>query len=237
MEPGQAAVINLVQNGDFTATTLASPGGYVCSQVSNSSCGSRVTSWSATCGTNGCTGGGTPTSILFPGTNGSAFNGNIGVYSVTNAPLGGNMLADDGDPQYSSALSQTITGLTPGHTYALTFYQAAAQQNGLTGATTENWKVTLGSSVQQSAVMNNASKGFVPWTKQTLTYTATLATAVLTFLSQGTPAGEPPISLLANVSLVDATVIPEPAALSLLGAGLFGLMVARRKASARRRDA
>ena len=158
----QATPINLVQNADFTGTTLSSPGGYACDQASNTACGSRLTSWTVTCGTPGCQGGGTPTSILFPGTNGSAWNGGIGLYRVDNAPVSGNVFADDGDPAYRSSLSQTITGLTAGHTYALNFYQAAAQQNGLSGNTTEQWQVTFGTT-QTSALMNNPSQGFVAW--------------------------------------------------------------------------
>ena len=229
--PAQAAPINLVLNGDFTQTTRSGTGGYVCNQASGTACGSTVSSWSATCGPGGCSGGNTPTSVLFSGSNGSAWNGGLGLYSMSDSPLGGNVLGDDGDSNYSSSISQTINGLTPGHTYSLTFEQAAAQQKGLTGDTKEQWKVSLGGSVQTSALMNNASHGFVAWNQQALTYTATLASEVLTFLSLGSPAGEPPISLLANVSLVDTTPVPEPAALSLLGMGLLGALAARHRMS------
>lgn len=227
----RAAPINLVKNGDFTGTTLASPGGYVCNQASNAACGSVVTSWAFTCGINGCQGGGTPTSILFPGKNGTAWNGGIGLYSQPDAPVSGNVLADDSDGAYASTASQAITGLTIGHSYTLTFYQAAAQQSGTTGDTTEQWQVGLAGATKTSDLMKNPSGGFVAWSKQTLTYTATKASDTLTFLSIGGPGGLPPVSLLAGVTLFDTTPVPEPAALSLLGAGLLGLVAARRRAA------
>jgi hypothetical protein len=53
----------------------------------------------------------------------------------------------DGDPAYADTITQTITGLTPGQLYAVSFYQAAAQQTGFTGGTTEQWAVNLGNTV------------------------------------------------------------------------------------------
>lgn len=227
--PAAAAPINLVANGDFTGTTLTGKGGYVCDQASATACGSTLTSWTSTCGTLGCKGGNTPTSVLFPGSNGSAWNGGIGLYSAKDAPGGGNTFADDADKTYSTSLSQTINNLTIGDTYTLTFNQAAAQQNGASGATTEQWQVTLGGTTQAGAAMKNTSQGFVPWTTQTLTYTATMASEVLTFLSIGGPQGEPPVVLLGNVSLADTTKVPEPATAILFGTGLLGFGLVRRR--------
>ncbi len=56
-------------------------------------------------------------------------------------------VAVDGDPDFSTPISQTVTGLTFGQKYDVTFYQAAGQQIGLTGGTTERWAVNLGSTL------------------------------------------------------------------------------------------
>ena len=42
------------------------------------------------------------------------------------SPDGGNFVAIDGDPNFAVPLTQTVTGLTPGERYSISFYQAAA---------------------------------------------------------------------------------------------------------------
>ena len=37
----------------------------------------------------------------------------------------------DGNPAFETGFGTTLTGLTPGQTYELDFYQAASQQTGL----------------------------------------------------------------------------------------------------------
>ena len=64
-------------------------------------------------------------------------------FSVT-VPPGTNFYQADGNPQFESTIFQTITGLTAGTTYSLQFQQAAGQQQGFSGDTTEQWKVFLG---------------------------------------------------------------------------------------------
>ena len=59
-------------------------------------------------------------------------------------PAGTNFYQADGNPQYESTIFQTISGLTAGTTYTLQFQQAAGQQIGFSGPTTEQWKVFLG---------------------------------------------------------------------------------------------
>jgi hypothetical protein len=226
------ATPNLVQNGQFLQTTRSSPGGFVCNV--GTTCTSAITSWSSACSTSGsCGTGNTVVSLLFPGTNGSAFNGGNGLWgTIANSPDGGNILASDGDPAYRAPIFQTITGLTAGHTYALRFDQAAAQQNGTSGVTTERWQVTFGGNTQLSPLVTNPSHGFQPWTQQVLNFTASTASGVLNFLALGTPAGEPPVVLLSAVSLTD-TSVPEPGTLLLFGSGLVALTVARRRTKRR----
>ncbi len=65
-------------------------------------------------------------------------------YLTANPPPGGNFVQADGNPTYESTFDQTITGLTAGTTYQLSFWQASSQQTGFSGATTEQWIVELG---------------------------------------------------------------------------------------------
>jgi hypothetical protein len=223
--PAQASV-NLVQNGQFLLTTLSSPGGYIC--AAGATCTSQVTDWGSSCNAGGCGNGSTVASLLFPGTNGSAFNGGNALWGTTNSPDGGNMVAIDGDPTYTAPLFQTISGLTVGHEYELQFWQASAQQFGVGGATTEKWGVTLGGGAEQfSTLINTPSESQTPWTLQTMDFFATGASEVLNFMSIGTPIGGPPVALLADVSL---SAIPEPStwALMVLGFGGLGFAAYRR---------
>ena len=128
------------------------------------------------------------------------------------------------------AVTQTVTGLTPGDHYALTFYWAGAQQTGYYSSTTEQWVVSLGGQTFQTAVVQNNPQGFTGWMTEDFTYTATAATEILSFLAVGTPgASEPPFSLLAGVSLED---MPEPGSVAVVAAGLLGLLALRRTRSA-----
>ena len=235
--PAMADPLNLVQNGTFTQTTTSgNAGGFLCANTGGSTCASQVTNWVGTCATYGCTGTSTPSSVLFAGTNGSAWNGGFGLYwsGIGDPPLGGNTLAIDGDPTYTSVLSQSITGLNVGQTYTLQFYQAASQQIGLSGATTEQWKVNLGGGASQiSTLMNTPSQGAHGWQQVTMSFVASAASEVLQFIALGTPQGEPPVCLLGDVSLFaagpNAVPTPEPGTIAIVGAGLLGLVMVRRR--------
>jgi hypothetical protein len=229
-----ASPLNLITDGTFQATSLSSPGGYICQNGSTvgSTCTSNLTDWSGTCSSASCQGSSTPASLLFAGTTDAdvgAWNGGKGLYpTVLNAPTGGNVVAIDGGSQYRSSISQTITGLKVGDSYSLAFYQGAAQQEGDSGATTEQWQVTFGTKVDTSTLMNNASESTVAWNAQSMFFIATSTSETLTFLALGTPSNEPPVVLLADVALTD---IPEPTDYALLGAGALGLVLLRRRGS------
>ncbi len=227
--PAEAGIINYVQNGSFETLTAGNSitvgsGGYFCQ--TGTTCTSNVANWSSVCRSNSCGSGGTPDSLL-SNASGSAFNGNIGLYSSALSPDGGNYVAFDGDSNFDASISQTITGLTAGNSYALTFYQAAAQQKGTTGPTTEQWQINFGSHQYNSTLMNNVSQGFVPWTKQTLTIVADATNVTLSFLSVGTPAGQPPVVLLDGITLV---ATPEPQTFLLVGIGMVAIpLIAQRR--------
>ena len=135
---------------------------------------------------------------------------NGGTNAITAVPGGGNFIAADGAFQVG-AVTQSISGLQIGKTYALSFYWAAAQQETFTGATTESWQVSLGTTslvnpAQTTTAYSLPAKGFSGWMQQTFNYTAVATTETLSFLAQGTPSGQPPFVLLGNVSL---DLVPE----------------------------
>ena len=169
----------LITDGTFVDTSLSSPGGFLCANGSHvgNTCTSNLTDWSGTCSSSSCEGTSTPGSLLFKGATDvsvSAWNGGMGLYpTILNPPGGGNVVAIDGGAPFASSIFQTVKGLSVGDRYSLTFFQGAAQQEGLSGATTEQWKVTFGSTSQSSTLMNNASKGVVGWGLQTMNFIAT----------------------------------------------------------------
>ena len=224
-----AQAVPVIVNGDFEQTTM----GTTPAQMNTT----NVTGWS-TSGYN---------FIFYPGTattTGSAsvsygafiLQGNLpsgasNGFPAT-SPSGGNFVGADGDFQVG-AITQTVTGLTPGTQYAVSFLWGAAQQKGsaYTSATTEQWQVTLGNEMHATPVVSNPAQAFSGWFSQSLTYTATSASEVLSFLAAGTPSGAPPISLLDGVSIM---AVAEPASwmtLVVAVAAIIGVAHLKRRSS------
>ena len=166
-------------------------------------------------------------------------------YNTTNLPSSVNgFLALDGDSGVHGAITQSIgnatTGfLTVGQQYEVSFWWAATELSNRNGYTTERLDVSLGSSPVQSVAYGdpngtNAEKlapnAFTGWMQGSMIFTATAATETLSFLSNGTPNGEPPIILLADVSM---QAVPEPSSLALTGLGIIGLFVVRARRRAK----
>jgi hypothetical protein len=232
-----ATPVQLITNGNFESYT--SSGTY--NQVVSSGNGDVVTGWTTT---SNYTFLETP-ALATPSSSNPAvtqtINGPAGALSFwvgssptfTTSPVGGNFIAADGAYQ-TGTLSQSISGLTVGQSYALSFYQAGAQQSGFTSSTTDQWEVTLGSQTNYSQVINDASQGFSGWQQQTMYFTATSTTENLGFYAIGTPSGVPPFALLDGISLV--ATVPEPAPWAVMVVGLCGVAAARRRFSSRTRD-
>ena len=144
------------------------------------------------------------------------------------SPAGGNFFGVDGDSQYGSPLSQTITGLTVGQKYTVAFDWAASQLRNRQGPTTNQWIVSLGGDTQATPVLKVASQGFDGWYHAGFTYTASATSEVLKFVANGGPAGLPPFALLDGVSL---QAVPEPGVWTLMlgGFGLVGAAARRRR--------
>lgn len=202
-----AQATDLVTNGSFELYSGSAPKGTFSAVA--------PTGWSV----------GNTTALVFVDAPGTAGNGTyLSVYSgfPSTSPDGGNFIEADGDPSYSTSISQTVSGLVVGQSYTLTFDQAAGQQAGFTGPTTEQWAVTFGADTQDSTLYSLAQGATGSWEQQTMTFVAATAAQVLSFLAVGTPGGAPPISFLDGVSL-QASAVPEPASLSLVGVGVLGL--------------
>jgi hypothetical protein len=201
-------------------------------------------------------------SLTYVGVQGSeGFTGSGGnIYPVyTNpgftdtVPAGTNFFQADGNPEFENTIFQTISGLTAGTTYDLQFQQAAGQQQGFTGDTTEQWKVFLGAGgigvdcstnpctvtgtanniEDDSPLMSTPSQMNVNWNSVDLSFTPTAAdlsggTAILTFLAWGdggSTTNLPPTVFLEGVNT--PPVVPEPVSLALFGAAFLGFGASR----------
>jgi hypothetical protein len=127
----------------------------------------------------------------------------------------GNYVEADGNPTFESSFGRTITGLTPGQTYSLSFYQGASQQTGFNNGTptTNQWIVSLASgllsicgagpvdplygptetycssdpnaSIAASPLMTVPGGGVVGWNYVSVNLTAYAETEMLSFLAWG----------------------------------------------------
>ena len=153
------------------------------------------------------------------------------------SPDGGNVLAawsiGAGD-----AISQNLTGLTVGTTYALTFSEADANRGATSYSGTMSWLASIDgtnlptASNASIAIASGASA--TPWKTVTTSFVATASSEVLKFLAQSSVAVAPePIMLLDGVSVTAA--VPEPGTSALMLAGLVavGGLVRRRTRAAR----
>ncbi|MDG3002158.1 PEP-CTERM sorting domain-containing protein [Paludisphaera mucosa] len=221
-EVSLASGLNLVSNGDFEQTTnganLQLRAGFT-----------QLVDWTVDTSVNG----GGLSFVVAPGFSNTGATGQYGGFNIwspatgsnngfTDSPLGGNYIVADGAEGYHAAISQTITGLVAGDEYDVSFSWATGQQSGFDGETfNKYWDVSFGGVTQSTTLTNDVEHGFSGWFQTTLTFTATGASQVLSFLAQGQPNGVPPLMLLDGVSVTAA--VPEPATVSMLVVGMAGL--------------
>jgi PEP-CTERM motif len=161
-----------------------------------------------------------------------------------NPPPGGNFIQMDGNPGYENSFNQVLTGLSAGTDYSLSFWQAAGQQAGFSGATTEQWKVFLGTgsfsvncgtnpctvstsgdmTEADSPIMDTPSEGVHAWELVHLSFLATASSETLSFLAwgdNGSTTNLPPTVFLAGVN--SPSLVPEPSTWAMMVMGFVGL--------------
>jgi hypothetical protein len=208
----------------------------------------------------GWTGGTGLISIDAPGTADQVGNGGGNPYAVAgpfaDPPPGGNFIQADGNPTFETSFNQVIGGLTVGTDYTLSFWQAAGQQAGFMGATTEQWKVFFGTgsfavdcgtnpctisttgdiTEHDTSLMNTPSQGMAPWELVSMDFVADATSETLSFLAwgdNGSTTNLPPTVFLAGVN--SPSLIPEPSTWAMMVLGFLGMaFVGRRKLLAKR---
>jgi len=241
--PAAASTVEFVKNGDFTqlSNNVGELGSYtVAADWTSNGYNFVFTSGNVAAPTDN-------TMKFWTSANGASDN----TWNGLTESGSGNFLAMDGD-FYTGPVQQTITNLTVGQSYTLSFNYAFAQQYSYYGATWQDLTASLGgfsitlpsaftdctgSGDGQSCTGGYAleSQGFSGWSTYSTTIVATATTETLAFLAGGNRQ-VPPFALVSDVSLTGPAA-PEPAtwATMLVGfaaLGFAGFRSSRRKATA-----
>jgi hypothetical protein len=219
-----AAANPLIANGGFESTTNGS-NRQLSSSPTNAANRSTLTGWTSSNGNDGGYNFVLDTAIITTGAS------TIGLKNYASALDHGNVFASDA-LYYPGTLSQFVGGLQAGHDYVLSFDYALGQQAGFDGRNVDNyWQVGFGAATGASDKLTIDNGGFSGWKTATMSFTATSASQVLSFLAMGSAPGAPPFMLLDNISMQAA--VPEPSTLSLMFGGVgLALFLARRRRKA-----
>lgn len=136
---------------------------------------------------------------------------------------------------YREGISQTITGLTMGESYTISFQQANGlrfdQGSHLGVGNTGGWEVFIdGGSIGSSLSLNDNSvpSGSFPdsWNSGSVTFQAGDTFQTLEFLAFGGSASNPTFQFLDNVTVA---AVPEPTAMFLCSTGIIGFFGRRKR--------
>ncbi|WP_165784497.1 DUF7507 domain-containing protein [Zhengella mangrovi] len=104
----------------------------------------------------------------------------FGSYTWQSPPDAGDFVHGLASPTYNESILQSVTGLTPGKTYELTFSQATSFSDWSAVGNQGHWVVSLGTQSQAASALTVPATGVaLAWQQQSMLFTATSTTQSL----------------------------------------------------------